>query len=59
MPTIMDSMMITVVAAVAGSERMMAKVSNRMTPNISGTSAAMSAMPVSAKALFSMDTPVR
>ena len=54
-----DSMIMTVVAKVAAAERMMAKVNNRMTVNITGISLPMSVMPTSEKALFSAETPVR
>ena len=58
-PIIEDSAMITNVANVAANERMMSQVSMNMTTNISGISVAPSFIPVSAKALLSMDTPVR
>ena len=55
-----DDRMITVsVASVAEKERTISQVNAKMTTNISGISVAPSCMPVSAKALLSIETPVR
>ncbi len=59
MPTIEENRITPTVAKVAVNDRMMRTVSSRITPNINGTSVPRSCMPTSAKALFSMDTPVR
>ena len=52
-------MMTSKVENVAVSDRIISQVSAKMTTNISGISVAPSAMPVSANALLSIDTPVR
>ena len=59
MPTMVESMMTPTVANVAENERRIRTVKSRITPNISGTSVPRSWTPTSAKALFSIETPVR
>ena len=56
--TIVDNMMTPRVANVATAERSMIRVSNRIMPNMIGISVPTSETPVSAKALFSIETPV-
>ncbi len=58
MATIVESTMTATVATVAATERMISNVKRRMTPNMSGTSVPRSAVPVSANALLSIETPV-
>ena len=58
MPTIEENMITNSVAKAAVADRRINKVSNMMMPNIAGTRVPRSAVPVSANALLSIDTPV-
>ena len=57
--TTVESAMTSNVENVAANERIISQVSAKITTNISGIRVAPSLMPVSANALFSIETPVR